>query len=144
MSNTPDVTPRAMNTSHMTRTPDATPTSMMNTAQTTHSSAATGAGTTLDPAANSAAAGSMGGAAVPTEGGHRGVGTAIKEMFTGAPWEARHERTMEALTHAKIAHVKAVQAQAELQAAQKARQDAELAERHRLEVGRPHYCGRVQ
>ena len=40
----------------------------------------------------------------------------------------------QALTHAKTAHIKAVQAQAELQAAQKARQDAELAERHRMEV----------
>ncbi len=41
---------------------------------------------------------------------------------------------VQALTHAKTAHIKAVQAQAELQAAQKARQDAELAERHRMEV----------
>ena len=41
---------------------------------------------------------------------------------------------VQALTHAKRAHIKAVQAQAELQAAQKARQDAELADRHRMEV----------
>ena len=45
---------------------------------------------------------------------------------------------VQALTHAKTAHIKAVQAQAELQAAQKARQDAELAERHRIEVGSQH------
>ena len=114
-------------------TTDAPPATM----HTTHTSTATGGGPTLDPAADGAgAAGRMGGAAVPPEEGqNRSAGTAIKEAFTGAPWEARHERTMEALTHAKTAHVKAVQAQAELQAAQKARQDAELAERHRLEVG---------
>ncbi len=67
---------------------------------------------------------------VPTTGGNRSAGTTVKDMFASAPWESHHDKTLEALTHAKAAHVKALQAQAALKAAAESKHKAELAQRH--------------
>ena len=45
-----------------------------------------------------------------------------------------HDKTLEALTHAKKAHLHAMQAQASLKAAQEAQKKNELAQRHKQEV----------
>jgi hypothetical protein len=77
--------------------------------------------------------------AVPEE--HKGLGTTIKEAFSSAPWADHHDKTLEALTHAKAAHMKASKAQASLKAAAESKQKAEAAQRHLAEVrdtGAPH------
>ena len=50
-----------------------------------------------------------------------------------------HDKTLEALTHAKKAHLHAMQAQASLKAAQEANNKTETARRHKQEV-RPCAC----
>lgn len=58
----------------------------------------------------------------------------IKDTFTSAPWSDHHDKTLEALTHAKEAHAKAMQAQASLKAAAEAKHKADTAQRHLEEV----------
>ena len=45
-----------------------------------------------------------------------------------------HDKTLQALTHAKKAHLHAMQAQASLKAAQEAQSKTEAARRHKQEV----------
>ncbi len=87
MRTTNDVGP--MSTTH---TSDDGP---MSTTRTAHTSTTMGPGADLDQPATTHTGTMGGGAALPEEGGHRSVGTVIKEAFNGAPWEPRHERTME-------------------------------------------------
>ena len=63
----------------------------------------------------------------------------IKDTFTSAPWSDHHDKTLEALTHAKVAHAKAMQAQASLKAASESKNKADLAQRHALEVCTPYH-----
>ncbi|KAK9918871.1 hypothetical protein WJX75_007694 [Coccomyxa subellipsoidea] len=77
----------------------------------------------------------QGPATTPTDG-HKSVGTVIKDTFTSAPWSDTHDKTLEALTHAKVAHAKAMQAQASLKAASESKNKADLAQRHAQEVER--------
>ncbi|EIE19778.1 hypothetical protein COCSUDRAFT_58507 [Coccomyxa subellipsoidea C-169] len=72
----------------------------------------------------------------PNEGGHRSVGTVIKDTFTSAPWSDHHDKTLEALTHAKVAHTKAMQAQSSLMAASESKNKADLAQRHAEDMER--------
>ena len=69
----------------------------------------------------------------PAEG-HRSVGEVIKETFTAAPWSDHHDKTLEALTHAKIAHHKAYEAQLALKAASESKAKSDQAQRRLEEV----------
>ncbi|CAL5224315.1 g6982 [Coccomyxa viridis] len=75
-----------------------------------------------------------------TTGGSAGEGHAggimdkIKGAMGGAPWQDHHDKTLEALKHAKKAHLHAMQAQASLKSAQEAQNKAETARRHAQEM----------
>ncbi len=66
--------------------------------------------------------------------GHRSVGQVIKETFTAAPWSDHHDKTLEALTHAKVAHHKAYEAQQALKAASESKAKSDQAQRRLEEV----------
>ncbi|BDA46829.1 hypothetical protein COCOBI_09-2820 [Coccomyxa sp. Obi] len=68
--------------------------------------------------------------------GHRSVGQAIKETFTAAPWSEHHDKTLEALTHAKVAHHKAYEAQQALKAASESKAKSDQAQRRLEELER--------
>jgi hypothetical protein len=85
----------------------------------------------------------QGPATTPTDG-HKSVGTVIKDTFTSAPWSDTHDKTLEALTHAKVAHAKAMQAQASLKAASESKNKADLAQRHAQEVWNPNVHTMIQ
>lgn len=66
--------------------------------------------------------------------GHRNIGQVIKETFTAAPWSDHHDKTLEALNHAKIAHHKAYEAQQALKAASESKAKSDQAQRRLAEV----------
>ncbi|CAK0785482.1 hypothetical protein CVIRNUC_008691 [Coccomyxa viridis] len=105
-------------------------------------SAEKSAGTTTTPAKETShLTGKTGGGMTSGSGtgavegeGHQGMMDKVKAAMGGAPWQDHHDKTLEALKHAKKAHLHAMQAQASLKNAQEAQKKAENAQRRKQEL----------